>query len=87
MSKKPATDRTKLDAAALKSQLGPDAPLPPDITAREARLASLELARLAHRRMTMNQSGALPGPPIARPSLTRVVIRWLQRIAGQHYPS
>jgi hypothetical protein len=69
-----------LDSETLKRYLRKDEALPPDVTASDVDAASLELALSAHRRMTMNQSGALPGPPIERPSRTRSLIALGQRI-------
>jgi hypothetical protein len=80
LTTKPVVSRSRVvDREVLKAALEDDA-LPKGTSEEDFALEIRRIAADAHRRMIMDECGGLPGPPVQRPSLTRRILRRIEKI-------
>ena len=77
----------RLDGATIRQYLRASR-LPDDLREDAVDGAIREMAEAAYRRLIIDECGALPGPPVDPPSITRKFIRFLEKLSGQseHLP-
>lgn len=69
----PLKSENKIDGGSLRSYLRPSE-RPPDVAPEAIDDSIRKMAEAAHRRLSMNQSGGLPGPEIHRRSSIRKIL-------------